>query len=150
MTQVEVDDEAASGVALGHLRGEDAGEADDGGGGFGETIGVGGIGLGGLMDERAIGGAGGDVGERVRGVRGIDEVALQHDVGDVAAQSDAVRSKRAQDRLEIVDELGEGCVFEGGAEVGRVEGDFDGGGAVDGEAERTGNRGQGTGTRRQR
>ena len=73
-------------------------------------------------------------GKRVRGVRGIDEVALQHDVGDVAAQSDAVRGKRAQDGLEIVDELGEGCVFEGGAEAGRVEGDFDGGGAVDGEA----------------
>ena len=74
----------------------------------------------------------------MRGVRGIDEVTLQHDVGDVAAESDAVRSKRAQDRLEIVDELGEGCVFEGGAEAGGVEGDFDGGGAVDGEAERTG------------
>ena len=63
-------------VAFGHLLGEDAGETDDGGGGFGQAVGVGGIGLRGLMDERAIGGAGGDVGERVRGVRGIDEVAL--------------------------------------------------------------------------
>ena len=87
------------------------------------------------MDERAIGGAGGDVGERVRGVRGIDEVALEHDVGDVAAQSDAVRGERAQDRLEVVDELGEGRVFERGAEVGGVEGGLDGGVAVDGEAE---------------
>ena len=86
------------------------------------------------MDERAIGGAGGDVGERVRGVRGIDEVALQHDVGDVAAQSDAMRGERAQDGLEIVDELGEGLVFERGAEAGGVEGGLDGGGAVDGEA----------------
>ena len=87
------------------------------------------------MDERAIGGAGGDVGERVRGVRGIDEVTLEHDVGDVASQSDVVRGERAQDGLEIVDELGEGRVFEGGAESGGVERDFDGGGAVGGEAE---------------
>ena len=65
-------------------------------------------------------------------MRGIDEVALQHDVGDVAAQDDVVRGERAEDRLEIVDELGEGCVFERGAEVGCVEGGLDGGGAVDG------------------
>ena len=102
------------------------------------------------MDECAIGGAGGDVDERVRAVRGIDEVALQHDVGDVAAQSDVVRSERAQDRLEIVDQLGEGRVFQGGAEIGRVEGDFDGGGAVGGEAERAGRRSQGTGISRRR
>ena len=47
----------------------------------GKALGVGGVGLGGLMDERAVGGAGGDVGQRVRGVGRVDEVALQHDVG---------------------------------------------------------------------
>ena len=54
-----------------------------------------------------------------------------------------MRSKRAQDRLEVVDELGEGRVFECGTEVGGVEGDLDGGGSVDGEAERTGEQGSG-------
>ena len=114
------------------------GEADDGGGGFGEALGVGGIGLGGLMFERAVGGAGGDVGQRVRGVGGVDEVALEHDVGDGAAQGDVVRGECAEDGFEVVDELGEGCVFEGGAEAGGVERDFDGGVAVDGEAEAAG------------
>ncbi len=87
------------------------------------------------MDEGAIGGAGGDVGERVRGVRGIDEVALQHDVGDVTTQSDVVRGERAQDGFEIVDELGEGCVFEDGAESGGVEGEFDCGVGFDSNAD---------------
>ncbi len=68
-------------------------------------------------------------------MRGIDEVTLEHHVGDVAAQGDVVQGEGAQDRLEIVDELGEGRVFERGAESGCVEGGLDGGGAVDGEAE---------------
>ena len=130
------------GIAFGHLLGEDAGEADNGCGGLGETIGIGGIRFCRLMDERAIGGAGGDVDERVRAVGGIDEVTLQHDVGDVSAQGDVVRGERAQDGLEIVDQLGDGCVFEGGAEAGGVEGDFDGGGAVDGEAKADGGVGE--------
>ncbi len=41
---------SSGGVALGHLLGEDAGQADDGGGGFGETIGVGKDCLGRLMN----------------------------------------------------------------------------------------------------
>ena len=49
-------------VAFGDLPGEDAGETHDGGGGFREAVGVGGIELGGLVDERAVGGARGDVG----------------------------------------------------------------------------------------
>ena len=105
------------------------------------------------MDERAIRRAGGNVDERVRAVGGINEVTLRHDVGDVAAQSDIVRGERAQDSLEIVDQLGEGRVFEGGAEIGGVESDFDGGSAVGGEAERAGtgvrNRYQETKTKQQ-
>ena len=75
-------DVVLDGRGLGDLRGEGGGEADDGGGGFGEALGVGGVVLGGLMDERAAGGAGGDVGQGVRAVGGVDEVAEQHDVVD--------------------------------------------------------------------
>jgi hypothetical protein len=78
------------------------------------------------MDERAIGGAGGDVGQRVRGVRGIDQVALEHHVGDVATQGDVVRCECAEHGLEIVDELGEGCVFKCSAQPGYIQRDFDG------------------------
>ena len=55
-----------------------------------------------------------------------------------AAEGDVVRSECAEDGFEVVDELGEGCVFEGGAEAGGVERDFHGGVAVDGEAEAAG------------
>ena len=103
-----------------------------------EAVGVGGVGLGGLMDERAVGGAGGDVGQGVRGVRGVDEVALEHDVVADAGEGDAVRREGAEDGFEVVDVLGEGGVFEGFAEAGSVEGDFDGGVCVDGEAEAAG------------
>src|SRR5271154_1326601 len=64
--------------AIDDVLGEDVSEADDDGGGFGDAFGVGGIELGGLMDERAVGGPRGDVGEGVRCVGGIDEVALEH------------------------------------------------------------------------
>jgi hypothetical protein len=65
-----------------------------------------------------------------------------------------ISCKRAQNGFEIVDELGEGGVFEGRAQAGRVEGDFHRGIGVDREAEaaggvgRRGNRDQGTGDRR--
>ena len=118
---------------------EDGGEADDGGGGFGEALGVVGIVFGGLVDEGAAGGAGGDVGQGVRGVGGVDEVAVEHDVGRRAPrEGDVVRGEGAEDGFEVVDVFGEGGVGEGGAEAGGVERDFDGGVVVDGEAEAAG------------
>ncbi len=126
------------GVAFGHLLAEDVGEADDGGGGFGEALRVVGVRLGGLMDERAVGGAGGDVGQRMRGVRGVDEVALQHHVRLNPTQRYVVWSERAEYGFEVVDVFRESGVFECGADAGGVEGDFDGGGAFDGEAEAAG------------
>ena len=49
-----------------------------------------------------------------------------------------VRRECAQDGFEVVDELGQRRVFEGCANAGRVERDFHGGVAVDGEAEAAG------------
>ena len=88
-------------------------------------------------------------GEGVRGVGGVDEVAVEHDVVADAAEGDVVRGEGAEDGFEVVDVLGEGGVFEGGAEAGGVERDFDGGGVGGGEAE-AGRRGRvGSRTRRQ-
>ena len=72
-----------------------------------------------------LGGAGGDVDERVRAVRGVEEVALQHDVGDGAGEGDVVRLECAEDGFEVVNLLGELGVCEGFAEAGGVERDFD-------------------------
>ena len=70
----------SQGRSFGDLLAESGGEPNDGGGGLGQALGVGGIVFCRLMDERAAGAAGGDIGQRVRAVGRIDEVAQQHDV----------------------------------------------------------------------
>ncbi len=124
---------------LGDLPGEDRGEASDGGGGFGEALRVVGIFFGRLMEKRAAGGAGGDVGEGVRAVGGVDEVALR-----------ASRRSRAPPRVTLCGSsarrmalrswtcLGSVASVECFAEAGSVEGDFDGVGGRDREAEAAG------------
>ena len=86
------------------------GEADDGGGGLGEAVGVGGVELcDGLVEEGAGGGAGGDVGEGVGGVGGVDEVGEEHDIVANAREGDVVGGEGAEDGFEVVNVLGEGA-----------------------------------------
>ena len=131
-------DVVLDGRGLCELPGEHGGEASDGGGGFRKALRVVGVFFGGLVQERAAGGAGGDVDERVRAVRGIEEVALEHHVGDGAGEGDIVRLECAKDGFEVVNLFGELGVGEGFAETGSVERDFDRVRGGDGEAEAAG------------
>ena len=120
------------GAGLGELGGERGGEAHDGRGGLRQALGVAGIFLGGLVNERAAGGAGGDVGQGVRGVGGVYEIAEQHDVVAHAGEGEIVRGEGAEDGFEVVEVLGEGGVGERFLEAGGVERDLEGGVGGDG------------------
>ncbi len=100
-------DVVLEGAGLGELGGERGGETHDGRGGLGQALGVAGVFLGGLVDEGSAGGTGGDVGQGVRGVGRVDEIAEQHDVVAHAGEGEVVRGEGAEDGLEIVEVLGE-------------------------------------------
>ena len=78
----------------------------------------------GLVGEGAAGEAGGDVGEGVGAVGGVDEVAVEHDVVADVFEVDALGFEGAEDGFQVVDLLGKGGVFEGGAEGWVVEADL--------------------------
>src|SRR6185437_4485897 len=126
------------GRGLRELFGEDDSEARDGGRGCREACGVVEVFVGGLVQEREAGGARSDVGKCMRAVRRVEEVALEHHVSDRAGECDAVWLKCAEDGFEIVDLLRERGVGKGFAETWGVEGDRDGVGGGDGEAEAAG------------
>src|SRR5581483_10738489 len=126
------------GSGLCELLTEYRGEARDAGCGFGEAPGVVGIVFGGLMSERAAGGARGDVDERVRAVGGVEEIALEHHISNGPGERYVVWFQRAEDCLKVVDLLGESGVGEGFTQAGGVERHFDGVRGGDGEAEAAG------------
>ena len=114
------------------------GETGDSGGGFRKALGVVGICFAELVRERARGAAGGDIRQRVRGVRGVEQIALQHDVRDRAGERNAVRLERAEHCFQVMNKLGERCIFQRGSQAGCVEVGLEGVCCGGGEAETAG------------
>ena len=75
-------------------------------------------GSGGQRGRRRLAVACSDVGERLRGVSGVERVGEQHGVVYWAMQSDALLAKHMQRQLQVVRVLGDGCVFKESAEFG--------------------------------
>ena len=57
-------------------------------------------------------------------MRRVQQVALEHDIGDEAGERDVVGSEGPEDGLEVVDALGEGGIGEGFFEAGGVQAHF--------------------------
>ena len=109
--------------ASSNLRLEGALKLEDGAGSFWESVGVG-RGLGfvlgdaGGVGEGPVVEAGGYVGQGVAEVSGVDEVAVEHGVVADACDLQVGGLQGAEDRLEVVDDLGELRVGEGVADGG--------------------------------
>ena len=73
----------------------------------------------GKRGRRGLAVARGHIGERLRGVGGVERVGEQHGVVDCAAQCDAERRQYMERQLPVVHVLGDGCVFEQRAQLGR-------------------------------
>src|SRR5215470_4673508 len=114
------------GSILGNLMAEGGSETHDCCGGLGQTLGVVGIFLRGLVNEGAAGAARGDIGKRVRTVSRVDEIAQKHHVIAYAFEPDVVWLKGAKDSLEIVHILGESRVSECFFDSACVQRNFDG------------------------
>jgi hypothetical protein len=74
-----------------------------------------------IAGERPVGEARRDIRQRVRAVRRVDEIAVEHHIVANPGKRNAMRLQGAKDRLQVVDMLGECRIFKRSAQTRRID-----------------------------